>query len=399
MPILTALYQQAPNIVNGQQLLMNGGTDVIDLCHALAGTKTGGVGGAWTESSNFQTLLGRFAPIIAEATDNLLLEEDASFEGNTVGGWTDLINCTIAASTAQTYHGTHSLAMTATAAGNASTSLDIAAVTSASTQYTASAWFKGISGKTYIIRLTDATASSEGSVVADGTWQRVSATRTFDAGATRTLTLVASAAAASDVIYWDAIQLEQKAYATPFALDSRTATTLSWPTASLGLTPGQDISIVICCNTPWAGDDGGQHYLLDNRVDDTHNGIMVRKHDTNNLEAFVCDSAGANKCKRMAVSAANWAANSTHIIVVTRTSAGVLRLFLDGIEATVSGGAGTGLESSFHANTYIGTYYWGGLVPANAPILCAIYNRILTDGEIATLSGMGSWIPRYRMIA
>ena len=54
-----------------QILFLDGTTAVKDSIHDLAATKTGGVGGAWTESSNLQTLLGASAPVIAEVAKEL----------------------------------------------------------------------------------------------------------------------------------------------------------------------------------------------------------------------------------------------------------------------------------------------------------------------------------------
>ena len=61
-------------------LLSDGTTANLDLVTGSPFTMAGGVGGAWTEESNWRTLLGVKAPVIAGARDNLLSNAQASFE-------------------------------------------------------------------------------------------------------------------------------------------------------------------------------------------------------------------------------------------------------------------------------------------------------------------------------
>src|SRR5450756_2022435 len=119
------------------KLAMDGTTSVVDNISGAAFTKTGGVSNAWTESSNFRTILGVSAPVIAQQTINLstYASDNSTFENGTVGNWSALQNCTIAVA-AQGFHGTKSLQVTATAAGQQTrTYRVITAITSALTQF------------------------------------------------------------------------------------------------------------------------------------------------------------------------------------------------------------------------------------------------------------------------
>jgi len=164
------------------------------------------------------------------------------------------------------------------------------------------------------------------------------------------------------------------------------------PTATIGLTPGEDISLVFAVNTSWAGDDGLTHELFcsDGAGD---NMFRVAKFNTGEITVLVSDADGDAKEKYMAVNATNWAANTDHIIVVTVTDGDIQRIFLDGVEGTGSASYGTPVrESALDANLYVGVYYDGGLAfTLDGAILCALLDRILTDAEIAVLSGLTNW--------
>lgn len=68
------------------KFLMAGGALVTDEISGAAFTKTGGVGNAWTDASNFLPLLGASAPVIAQTNNNLLTNAVATFTPYT--GWT-----------------------------------------------------------------------------------------------------------------------------------------------------------------------------------------------------------------------------------------------------------------------------------------------------------------------
>jgi hypothetical protein len=67
---------------------------------------------------------------------------------------------------------------------------------------------------------------------------------------------------------------------------------------------------------------------------------------------------------------------------------GTMNLYLDGVAATQATGATR--ETSLNANAYIGTTA-AGATPLNGAILCAIWGRVLSAGEIAALSSLASW--------
>jgi hypothetical protein len=168
--------------------------------------------------------------------------------------------------------------------------------------------------------------------------------------------------------------------------------TCTIPTATIGMTAGMPLSIAIVCQSTWQGDDGVGHYLLNTREASGTNDMRLFKHTDNKLYWRIYDATPAERnCATAALTAATWAANTPHIIVVTRSVAGVLSAYLDGVVfATLNGGAGTGLEAVVGANVCLGTTAGSGSL-LNGSILTAIYGRVLSAGEITALSAMSNW--------
>lgn len=168
-------------------------------------------------------------------------------------------------------------------------------------------------------------------------------------------------------------------------------TDISWSTATLGITAGMALSIILCVNSEWAGNDGTAHNLFDNRAGANANGFYINKSSGNTLTTAVYDAASGTKGTTLAVNGTNWAAG-THWIIMTRTTAGVVAAYLDGVTMPLSG-AGTGLESSLNANTHIGVNRDGASFPANALILATIFNLIVSDYAVSNISSRTSWVP------
>lgn len=376
-----------------------GANPVQDLTHNLPATMTGGVGGAWTEESNWQTLLGAKAPVIAEATDNLLSDDDASFEAgiNRYAG----TSATLAVSTAWSWHGVNSLRVLRNDANaDRGAYRDVKAITAASTQYTLSVRFKAdttADGNNIACSLYGDTSGDTwgANVVADSTqpYQVCRVTKTFAAGDTTTRWIRVSQrnGAANDIIYIDAIQLEQKAYATPFALNSRTASTMTFPTATLGMGVGPT-TYVIALEAPWSGADGILHYLFD------AGSIELYKSAANNLTLEITDAGAGTKTMAGAVTAVNMPANTTHIIIAKHDGAGTLSLKLNNTALVVAAGAGTGIPAALNANLYCGTNTASGN-HANAAQLLAVYNRWTSDNEDTLLQSASNWRLPIRRIA
>lgn len=387
------------------KLLVNGLTSIIDLITDTAFTMTGGVandGFVGTADGNYQLpvadgLLGSRAPVIAQATTNLLTaaSDSSSFEGGTVGTWAVFARCTLANSAAQSYHGSKSMLMTSTSAvDNNQAGLNVNAVTAAGAQYTASAWFKGKVGNTYQIRLAgNVSGSTLGtSVTADGTWQVCTVTKTFDAlDATRQIVLVANTPIlVGDICYWDAIQLEQNPVATPYCVDSRTSCRMS---IANPLVAGQAFSMLFLVQSAWVGTDGLNHQIFTSRgAGGAQNSIQVLKTNGNSLMLYVYDNDSVYKRSYITgVTAVTWPANTPRSIIVTRAADGTQDGYLNGVQFDVrNNGVGTGLETVVPAQVYLGTTITG-TNPANGSILCAVWGRVLSAGEITALSSLASW--------
>jgi len=368
---------------HGLNLLMDGTTSILDLISAAAFTKTGGVSNAWPgDSSNFRTLLGAQAPVIAQATDNLLSDENASFEGGTSGGWGSITNATVANDVTQYWHGIYSLKVTAVTTTNCSAGLTVTAATSASTQYTLSMKFKGVVGRSYTAYLWDTTASFQfgSTVTADGTWQTVTVTQTFGTGAVRKVGLWGASMTAGTSFYVDAVQLEAGAVATPFALDYRTASTCKIATP---LTVGGDATIVAIVNGPWPGNDGIEHTLFSASGAGAGDVFRLYKGTDNKLYFAVGDKSAVTA----ALTTTTWAANANHLVIGTVTG-GAINVYLAGSAGTPATGATR--EAAFNADSYIGTKT-DGTLPANAAILGAAYDRVISSAENTALTSIATW--------
>jgi hypothetical protein len=370
------------------KMCMDGTTLLKDAVTNTALTMAGGVGGAWTEESNWRTLLGARAPVIAGATDNLLADENASFEGGTVGNWAvETGGATIAIDATQAWHGSKSIKTTFTNTDQVRVSLNATALTLASTQYTLSARIKATAGIDVRFDFYDSGGGHQRgtNVTATGEWQTITATKTYGVGLVRNISVEFwnTLHAAGNVCYIDAIQLEAGAVATPFCLNSRTACTMTIPTATIGMGVGPT-SFSFAVNEPWAGNDGVLHVLLDCGA------YKVMKDAANNLVFEITDGAAGVKSMGIAVTAVNMAANTAHIIQCGHDGAGVPWVNLNGTAGAVAAGAGTGIPAASGATLYVATDDTGAN-PWNGAALAAARNRTLSATEITALSAMTSW--------
>ncbi len=153
-----------------------------------------------------------YVAVTVTGHDNLLSANDAGFEGG-AGTWTSRSNATVAQSSAEAYNGSYSLAVEATAAGNAIVSCGpyavvagqtytmIAYVRAATTARTIVAKFNWYDGSTYITNTFGA-----GVVDSSGQWVLVWATKAAPANATLVdATIQVSNAAASEIHYVDCV--------------------------------------------------------------------------------------------------------------------------------------------------------------------------------------------------
>ena len=173
-------------------------------------------------------------------------------------------------------------------------------------------------------------------------------------------------------------------------VSSSAYTSCSFPTASLGLSPGMPISIVCVVNTrgvQW--NDGVPHLMFMTRDGtDCRGGFEICK----SAYGYVFVGTWLNgdaKVKAVGLTAGNWAPNTPHIIIATIDAGNNQRIFLDGVEGTGSSGT-CARETQLGANAYIGVHD-DGQFQLDGSILTAIYNGILSDAEIASISAMTDW--------
>jgi hypothetical protein len=147
-------------------------------------------------------------------------------------------------------------------------------------------------------------------------------------------------------------------------------------------------------NTPHTGDVATYHQIFDVGSAATQDRINCYKDGADKKIYFIVydHTAGSYKaCTSAAMTALTWAANTNHILILTRSSAGVLGAYWNGtVFAILNGGAGTGLETTVSANAFFGTHY-GSAQHLNGAILPAIWGRVLSAGEIAALSAPATW--------
>lgn len=375
------------------KLAMDGTTAVLDNISGAAFTKTGGALGAWTDPSNFRTLLGAQAPVIAEASDNLEAVPDEIFTPWASITWAAINSAAIAALAGGQY-GSESAKITCGA--DPTGGMGISCACTAGQPHTCSCQVKannaGAVGKTARINWDGTTAD----IVLTANWQTLTVTDASASGTPLTASVYFTNGANTDELAVSAWQRGNKAYKLPFARDYRTATTCK---IANPLIAGQPFSAAFVVNSVWPGNDSLSHYIFS--ADAAPNLLYLRKYSDNNLYAWVADSAGTAYSKRVAVNATNWAAGVDHRIVMTRAANGTINAYLDGAAFTLQSGTPR-TESVLNANISIGTFGTGAY-PANASILCAIWGRVLTGtgttGEIGALSSLANWADLYNSLS
>jgi len=376
--------------------LLTGGTNNIDHVHNLAATMTGGVGNSWTTyaESNYRDVLGCKAAVIAEATTNIPAAADQIFTPWASITWTALNSATLAASTDGEYG---SSSMEITCAGTATGGAQLVCAATAASAYAASCRVKANNAAAIGKVLTISNDGTTDTVTLTAGWQTLAKVDTSASGTSINVQITFAAGVSGDKVLVSAFQYEKKSYITPFAAVSRTASTMTFPTGATGLNlvAGQNLSIVVACRSVWAGNDGVNHTLVDSRGSGgAQNRVRLFKSSGNVLYLDTWDNASAEKSSQVTVTATNWAADTTHIIIVTRSAAGVQDGYLDEVVFTgLNQGAGTGLEALWATTLYIGENATGGQV-TNAPLLVAIFDHVISAQERAAIfqmNGTGGW--------
>ena len=170
---------------------------------------------------------------------------------------------------------------------------------------------------------------------------------------------------------------------------NRSADLLSYPTASNLFHSACSVSFWV--RTPWAGNDGQIHFLLDVPTDANRQRICVVKTATNALRLEVYgNTAGGYKLLSHPLDATKWAPNTWHHVVATWTSAGPLTLWLDGVSVGTAASSGVWADLvDLGPTAWIGVRY-SGIYPVQGVIRSLrAYSRILTATEISRLYAAG----------
>jgi hypothetical protein len=184
-----------------------------------------------------------------ENTTNLI--PNGGFETNTTG-WAAVNSATISRDTTNSKFGTASLKIVTPGSVAGEGAWQTPAMTvSASTSYTASAWVKVPTGATVQMKWDERTSSGthiqfdqSSNVTGNGAWQQVTQTITTTSTTGQVVVGVITGGSIQAITYWeDGVQLEQKAYATPYvntngATASRGAARVTAPAATTSVTQG-----------------------------------------------------------------------------------------------------------------------------------------------------------------
>ena len=283
--------------------------------------------------------LGKFGDglFVEEGTTNLL--SDPSFGSATTGGWAALAGCTLAYSAARAFLGAGSLQITPTATGSTGFYLSSArpAVTAGQT-YTFSFYFYGPSrsvtaeidwynASTVLISNSQANVSA---TTANG-WTRVTVTGTAPAlTASCAPVIFINNAVLGDLYYVDAVQFENKAYATSYA-DGSLAT--AWnaagnllPTAAQsfedGTTGGFTFVQGTLANDATTGYAGTKSLRLTATTTATQatNGPLVAVTANKTYTGFARAKSTAGTARSVAVAIAWYDASQVFISLATGTS-------------------------------------------------------------------------------
>ena len=164
----------------------------------------------------------------------------------------------------------------------------------------------------------------------------------------------------------------------------------SWPSASLGMTPGMPFTAVCVVNSSAAHDDGVPHLMLMNRdgIASTYGWELLKT--AYGLVAIGTWSHGSAVWTAIECNASNWAAGTDHVVIATVDEDNNQRIFLDGVEGFLHSTTSSPREEAIGPDLYVGVHD-DGIFPLQGSILAAIYKRILSDEEIASLGRMTDW--------
>lgn len=163
----------------------------------------------------------------------------------------------------------------------------------------------------------------------------------------------------------------------------------------LSIAAGHALSIMFAMNTTWAGNDNATHFLW---VCTPGPYWSIQKAYLPNSLVFTIADSTKSATKSGSVDATSWAPG-THIVIATvaTNDPSTMMLYLDGTSLTTY--SSTGPTEQAITSVYFGNF--GGSWLAEGLLLAAMWGRVLTAGEIATLSSntaVWSQIPRYKQV-
>jgi len=309
---------------------------------------------------------------------NLLSENNSNFE-TSEGDWSGWFGtCTVAQSAIWANEGLNSLEITPI--NYTAVVLDITDETSSNETYQIKCHFKGVVGKLYWMGTWDDDIGAGGSsflVVGDGTNQTLLMNVMFGTCTVRQMFIYGTATDPAEVTYIDTVIVSN---GSPF---------ITWSSDDIGLTAGNPVSIVCVINKPaYWNETISSHRLLFMSRGDSGDGFEVLASSLYGQIFILNWSGGSAKSRGIAIDSSNWSAGK-HTIIGILDANNNQRLFVDGVEGFVTAGS-CGRESELGDTFVIGTHVDNNF-NLDGNELCAVYDRELTDNEIAEYSVITDW--------
>lgn len=332
------------------------------------GNPTGHMGQVGTVAGGLTYMAGKFGKAIqvAEATTNLVTNSSMEVASS---GWS-ATNASGGITASNSPYGVSAFGFTASAQ-NGSYYRDFSGLTSGGT-YTVSVYVRATSAAVgfRVFSLPGAAQLAEVFHTGNGGWQRLSATVTLTGGETSMrIRVVDTRASAWNTVAFDAIQVEEKAYMTPYcdgglgaghsfsgathaSTSSRTAATIWYPSAGVinssgtvmfwlyrGWTPGEGPT-----NTCYFQTGNGTTGIAQVSIADDSNGDL--------LFAKIGAAAGS-----VTANTSGWAGGTWHHIALTWSSTGDAALYIDG--ALADSDTLTAVDLTAFNRIYIGSRAFG----------------------------------------
>jgi len=324
---------------------------------------------------------------VAEGTTNIV--NNPSFEVDT-SSWAAYQGGTLARDTTLSYMGSACASLTSSSTPQPYISQSQPLTPAAGTWYTLSAWVRAGAnavGLTLTARLIERggaqpDAYSDGSVTLTAQWQRVTVSRQWQQGDRTTVlcNFILNSSASGAVVYIDAVQLEQKAYPTPYhdatinGSNARSAGYLRYP--GIPLPRSGTLAIWACSAAPY---NAGTYRQLVSCDNGGATGIFVRINSANQLGFAI---GGATRITYNLSESLFGALTWHHVAATWDEAANACALYLDGVQVGTSPWyTPTDWGNGWVVGSIIGVQNWPGWLKD-----FVLWDTVLDAGQIRAIA-------------